>query len=72
MEARHMTSDNPILIARGLIERHRLRAAAVAQQHLQTARQAGDPAELQRWSAVALAVEELRRTGRGRAQPTVH
>ena len=67
-----MTSENPIQIARGLIERHQSRAAAVAQEHLEVARMAGDSAELQRWNQVALAVEQLRQSGPRRARPTRH
>jgi hypothetical protein len=67
-----MTTDNPILIARGLIERHGIRAVAVAQARVEEARLSGDVAALEQWNAVAAATAELRRTGRTRAQPTVH
>jgi hypothetical protein len=67
-----MSTDNPILIARGLIERHGLRAVALAEERREEARLSGDTAALEHWSAVAAAAAELRRTGRRKVQPTVH
>jgi hypothetical protein len=67
-----MPTDNPILIARGLIERHGIRAVAMAQAQVEEARLSGDVAALEHWNAVAAATAELRRTGRKKAQPTVH
>ena len=64
-----MLNDDPIRIARGLIDRHRIRAGAVAEHQLEEARLAGDTAALEHWSAVAAAISELRRTVR---RPTLH
>lgn len=66
-----MTTETPIQIARGLIERHGPRAVALAQERLEEARLAGDTAALEHWGAVAAATAELRRTGR-KAAPSVH
>jgi hypothetical protein len=67
-----MAESNPIIIARGLIERHGIRAVGLAQEQVEEARLSGDTAALEHWSAVAAAAMELRRTGRRMAQPTVH
>lgn len=67
-----MATENPILIARGLIERHGMRAVGLAQARVEEARLAGDPDALEHWSAVAAATVELRRTGRRPTPPTVH
>ena len=53
-------SQNPILIARQLIERHGLRAAAVAQEYASEARVAGQTAASDHWLAVQAAVSELK------------
>jgi len=67
-----MAESNPIIIARGLIERHGIRAVGLAQEQVEEARLSGDTAALEHWSAVAAAAMELRRTGRRMAQPTIH
>jgi len=67
-----MAESNPIIIARGLIERHGIRAVGLAQEQVEEARLSGDTAALEHWSAVAAAATELRRTGRRMAQPTIH
>ena len=67
-----MMSENTITVARNLIERHQLRAAAVAQEHIEAARLAGDSADMQHWNDVAMAVAELRRARRRPGRPTRH
>lgn len=49
-------------VARNLIDRHGLRAAAVAQEHASEAQLAGDTAGLAHWRSVQAAVAELRTT----------
>jgi hypothetical protein len=49
-------------IARMMIQRHGLRAQAVALEHIQESRQQGDAEDLDRWQAVYNAICELRRT----------
>ncbi len=67
-----MTTENPIRIARGLIDRHGPRAGAFAQAQLEEARLSGDTKALEHWTAVAAATDELRRTGRQPAASTRH
>jgi hypothetical protein len=50
--------------ARLMIERHGLRAQAVALEHVQEARGQGDPNVLDRWEAIYVAICELRRTAK--------
>ena len=66
-----MATEHPIEIARMLIDRHGLRAGAVAQQRVEEARMAGRTDELDRWHSVQAAVAELRRTAHQGAAPTV-
>jgi hypothetical protein len=47
--------------ARQMITRHRLRAQAVALEHVIEARGQGDPEVLDRWEAIYAAICELRR-----------
>jgi hypothetical protein len=54
--------EDPIHLARMLIECHGLRAGAVAQERANEAQLAGATAELDRWRAVQAAIAELRRT----------
>jgi hypothetical protein len=49
-------------VARMLIDRHGLRAGAVAQEHINEAQLGGDTAAHNHWSCVSVAVSELRRT----------
>ncbi len=51
----------PGLIARQVIARHGLRAAAVAQEYAAQAKLQGDPAAWHRWQQVRLAIGEMRR-----------
>ncbi len=62
-----MPSEHPLDLARMLIDRHGLRAGAVAEERATEAQHAGRTAELDRWRAVQAAVAELRRTA-----PTKH
>jgi hypothetical protein len=57
-----MAQQEPASLARMLIARHGLRASAVAEEHVNQARTAGDTASHERWVAVQAAVNELRRT----------
>jgi len=57
-----MPVQNPVQVARMLIDRHGLRAGAVAEEHVNEAQVAGDNAALGHWSSVRAAVAELRRT----------
>lgn len=57
-----MGAEEPIRVARTLIERHGVRAAAVAEERAIEARLAGKAAELDLWQSVQLAIAELRRT----------
>ncbi len=59
--------NNALNTARQLIERHGLRAAAVAEEHAAEARVSGETAALDHWRAVAAAVAELKRTERAAA-----
>ncbi len=62
-----MNSEEPVRVARALIERHGVRAAAVADERTLEARLAGNTAELDLWQSVQLAIAELRRTAPRRA-----
>jgi hypothetical protein len=53
-------SQNPIAIARNLIERHGLRASAVAQEYESEARLGGQTEAADRWQAVQAAIAELK------------
>lgn len=55
-------AQDPIQVARMLIGRHGLRAAAVAEERAKEAHLAGQTADLDRWRSVQAAVAELRRT----------
>ncbi len=57
-----MPAQDPIALARMLIDRHGLRAGAVAQERVAEARLAGRTVELDRWHSVQAALAELRRT----------
>jgi hypothetical protein len=54
--------QDPTEIARMMIQRHGLRAQAVALEHIQESRRQGDTQDLDRWQAVYNAICELRRT----------
>lgn len=62
-----MNNDEPIRVARQLIERHAVRALAVAEERAIEASLAGNAAELDLWQSVQLAIAELRRTAPRRA-----
>lgn len=62
-----MEREEPIRVARSLINRHGIRAGAVAEERVIEARLAGNAAELDLWQAVQLAIAELRRTAPRRA-----
>lgn len=57
-----MQTEQPIELARMLIDRHGLRAAAVAEERATEAQLAGAAAEFDRWRSVQAAIAELRRT----------
>ena len=57
-----MQAEHPIRVARTLIDRHGVRAAAVAQQQANEAQLAGKIEDLDFWRAVESAIAELRRT----------
>jgi hypothetical protein len=59
---RKKSEPDPIRTAQGLMERHGLRAAAVATEHVSEAQLAGDVAGLSRWRQVQFAIAELRAT----------
>ncbi len=67
-----MATEHPIEIARMLIDRHGLRAGAVAQQRVDEARMAGRTEELDRWHSVQAALAELRRTASQATAPGVN
>lgn len=56
-----MRNPDPIQIARALVRRHGLRAAAVAQAHAGEQRAGGNLTAFERWHAVMRAVNTLRR-----------
>jgi len=53
-------ATNPSNLARDLLRRHGLRAAAVAQEHAAQARLAGQSDAFDRWCAVERLIELLR------------
>ncbi len=57
---RKKSDPDPIRTAQGLIERHGLRAAAVAADHVSEAQVTGDVAALARWRQVQSVIVELR------------
>ncbi|MGH7067415.1 MAG: hypothetical protein ACREFO_11085 [Acetobacteraceae bacterium] len=57
-----MDREEPVRVARTLIDRHGVRATAVAEERVIEARLAGNTAELDLWQSVQLAIAELRRT----------
>jgi hypothetical protein len=57
-----MPVEDPIQTARMLIDRHGLRAGAVAEERANEAQLAGQTVELDRWRSVQAAIAELRRT----------
>jgi len=63
------SAQDSIQIARNLIDRHGLRAGAVAEQAASEAQLAGQAAELDRWRSVQAAIAELRRTAHQGAKP---
>jgi hypothetical protein len=62
-----MRDSNPLMVARMLMERHGLRAAAVAQEYANEAQLSGDTAQLDHWHAVQAAIAEMKREA---ARPT--
>jgi triphosphoribosyl-dephospho-CoA synthetase len=59
-----MKAETEITVARALIHRHGLRAAAVAQEHVAEALAQGDREAASRWSNVRRAVSELQAEAR--------
>ncbi|HTU52465.1 MAG TPA: hypothetical protein VMF62_00710 [Acetobacteraceae bacterium] len=57
-----MQGEDPIRVARTLIDRHGVRAAAVAEQQAEEARLAARIDALDFWRSVQSAITELRRT----------
>ena len=55
-----MRSSNPLGVACMLIERHGLRAAAVAQEYANEAQLSGETAQLDHWGSVRAAIAELK------------
>jgi len=53
-------SQNPLHVARQLIERHGARAAAVAQEYASEAQLGGQTASADHWSSVLAAIAELK------------
>jgi hypothetical protein len=59
-----MAQHDPTQVARMLIDRHGLRAGAVASEHVHEAETAGETAQLDHWRSVQAAVMELKHTER--------
>ncbi len=59
-----MTEPGPVRTAQQLIERHGLRASAVANQYADEARAGNDAVGLHRWRQVQSAIAELRNSER--------
>jgi len=57
-----MQAESPIQVARALIDRHGVRASAVAEQRVNEVLLAAKIDELDFWRAVQSAIAELRRT----------
>ncbi|MGH7080533.1 MAG: hypothetical protein ACREFU_20840 [Acetobacteraceae bacterium] len=57
-----MDREEPVRVARTLINRHGIRAEAVAGERILEARLSGNAAELDLWQAVQLAIAEFKRT----------
>ncbi len=57
---RKKSEPDPIRTAQGLIERHGLRAAAIAAEHVSESQLAGDVVGLGRWRQVQFAIVALR------------
>ncbi len=62
-----MQGEDPIRVARSLIDRHGVRAAAVAEQQANEARLAARIEALDFWRSVGTAIAELRRSAHRRA-----
>jgi hypothetical protein len=56
-----MRDSNPLGVARMLMERHGLRAAAVAQEYANEAQLSGDTEKLDHWRSVEAAIAEMKR-----------
>lgn len=52
----------PLETARALIDRYGLQAGAVAAERAAVAQAGGEPAQLDHWRSVAVAIAELRQT----------
>lgn len=57
-----LSAHEPLQTARALMERYGLQAAAVASLRVAEAQTGGEPAQLDHWRSVALAIAELRQT----------
>ena len=66
-----MPTHDPIQVAHMLIDRHGLRAGAVAEQCASEAHHAGAAEALDRWRAVQSVIVELRRTAHRDSPPAV-
>ncbi len=66
-----MSMNDTLHTAQMLIDRHGLRAGAVATERASEAQLAGESAEFSRWQSVQAAISELRRTARRGAAPTI-
>lgn len=64
-------AQDPIQVARMLIDRHGLRAGAVAEERAKEAHLAGQTADLDHWRSVQAAIAELRRTAHQGGAPAV-
>ncbi len=61
----------PIELARDLISRHGLQAAAVAHEHANQSKASGDRDAMHRWSAVHRFVNQLRAESRSSSAPLI-
>ncbi|HTR16875.1 MAG TPA: hypothetical protein VMI52_07570 [Acetobacteraceae bacterium] len=55
-----MQTQDPIETAKALLQRHGLRARAVAQEHVAESQVQGDTAAFAHWESVARTLDELR------------
>jgi hypothetical protein len=59
-----MKADRELTVARALIQRHGLQAAAVAREHAQQSMAQGDTEAATNWRGVVRAVDQLRAEAR--------
>lgn len=65
-----MQADDPTQIALSLIQRHGLRAQAVANERAAEMQNAGDAAGVDKWRQIHDLIAELRRTERAHSGPS--